>query len=147
VESATEAIAPPICPRRSERSTLPPTISAPFNICPNEINLHIIDFACSDGGISAHALCLVSKDFNSIASPLIWRSVSVSGVKRLRNFAARIEENPSLATLVEDIFICDSPNGKVDISDLLITDLLNRVWQANGALICRVPLRALRTGS
>jgi hypothetical protein len=83
----------------------------PFDICPNEINSHIVDFACSDGGITAQGLCLVSKYINLIASPFIWRSVSVSGIDRLEKLASRIEANPSLAGMIEDLFVSDWCDG------------------------------------
>jgi hypothetical protein len=76
-------------------------------MCPPEVTSHIFNFACTDDGQTARSLCVVSKYIHGVATPFIWRTISISGLSRLQLFASRLDLNPSRARYIEDIFLSD----------------------------------------
>lgn len=67
----------------------------PFPPFPAEILLNIVELACTSAK-NALTLCLVSKHFNALATPLLYRFVSARGFKEVQDLIDYLEKNPRI---------------------------------------------------
>ncbi|KZT12207.1 uncharacterized protein LAESUDRAFT_734001 [Laetiporus sulphureus 93-53] len=58
--------------------------------CPPEVLAIIFAYACSEDGTTGRSLSLVSHYIHAASSPFQWQSLSISGIRQARGFAAHV---------------------------------------------------------
>ncbi|KDQ19640.1 hypothetical protein BOTBODRAFT_28209 [Botryobasidium botryosum FD-172 SS1] len=79
---------------------------------PTEIVQDIFQSACLDDGRTARALCLVSRRYNDLAKPLLFRSIAVCGIAQMEVFAGLLQQNPDVARSVRYLFLSENENDR-----------------------------------
>lgn len=110
-----------------ERITPPPF--------PTEILLDIFEFASIASAKTALALCLVSKEFNALATPFLYRSISACGHGEMLVLIDRFEKNTHFPPMVRNLFLaqCGPRDYKKIVFDvqpdepLLLSDASRRI--------------------
>ena len=77
----------------------------PFSPFPTETLLNIFKFACTASAKTALTLCLASKHFNVLATPLLFRSISARGSKEMLKLADCLEKNSHIPSMVRHLFL------------------------------------------
>lgn len=90
--------------------------TTPFPPFPTEILLNIFELACIHNTKTALTLCFVSKHFNDLATPLLFRSISACGSEEMLRLADCLERNPHIPPMVRDLFI--SQRGPEDYKEV-----------------------------
>jgi hypothetical protein len=78
---------------------------------PAELVDRVFYFACTDGGRTANALRLASRQLHAIATPYRLRTVAVAGIAAIDQLLDVLEQSPPDAAIIEHLFISDKPRS------------------------------------
>jgi len=78
-----------------------------MNAFPVEIHSYICEFACTDDGLTARSLGLVSKYYREVVHPFRYQSIAVSGQLQISELERRLERTLPHLRRVRNIFISD----------------------------------------
>lgn len=83
----------------------------PFPPFPTEVLLDIFDLACTSPK-TALTLCLISRRFNALVTPFLYRSISARGIKEMLKLIDHLEKNRHIPPMVRNLFLSQrDPKG------------------------------------
>ncbi|CAA7263564.1 unnamed protein product [Cyclocybe aegerita] len=94
-----------------------------MNTLPPELHAYICEFACTDDGETIRALRSVSRYFQEVAKPYLYRTVSASDEKQVTGLLERLESTPPHLRYIKNLFLASPdvlhPSNAVDPQKLM----------------------------
>jgi hypothetical protein len=78
-----------------------------MDVLPLELQDLIVAFSCTDGGITACSLRLVSRHFHDLTIPHRFHSVAIAGLTQLSSFIDKLRATPIEQCCIHHLFISD----------------------------------------
>ncbi|KAJ3517345.1 hypothetical protein NLJ89_g564 [Agrocybe chaxingu] len=94
-----------------------------MNTLPPELHAYICEFACTDDGETMRTLRGLSRYFQEVAKPYLYRTISVFDEKQVAGLLERLESTPPHLRHIKNLFLANptarSPSNQVDSQKLM----------------------------
>lgn len=92
-----------------------------------ELCTKIFSFACTDGGSTGRALCLVSRYVHQTSKPYRFQSIALEGIQQELAFASLLEQTPPNMRQVRNLLVGRRPPEIEDASSQFWSEAANRL--------------------